>query len=246
MTLPSRWILCLGLLLTSLGVTGNLSAQEPNRDKIIAAVVAAAEPEIIQSIDAPDGSQRAEVIVYPCVDIGEQIASYERLDLINNATAEKHLVADQVINCGGLGAYGLWVLRWSDGSAFLYYTDAREGTPDGVSVGWLPPVWRVRLADLQTERLGQALFSPDGAWLVTWDREHIRLVPTNSNKPIVLDLLSADLTIVEVIWLPDNSGLLYIQADTLLAPISRSVVTHIDATTLTQTLLLDTGSKEIR
>lgn len=203
------------LLLMSLCAAVSVSAQEP--DEIIAAVVVMSEPEVIQRLDAPDGSRAAEVTVYPCVDIGGQEASYERLDLIDTGTGEARLIAEQAIYCGGLGGYGLSVLRWTADSAFLYYTDAREGVPDGLAVDWVPPIWRVQAADLHVDNLGQARFSPDGK------------------------MLPAGLQMVSVLWLPDSTGVLYLQAD---APFNstRSTVTHIDLSAGTQTLLLDSGS----
>jgi hypothetical protein len=183
---------------------------------------------------------RAQVTVYPCVDIGEQEASYERLELIDMATAETQFVAEQVINCGGLGGFGLWVQRWAPNADFLYYTDAREGAPDGLVVDWVPPLYRVRLDELQIERLGQARFSPDGQWLASWTQAQIGITAADSTESTDFTLMPADLLIVQVQWLPDSSGIMYVQADAPFAA-SRSAVTHIDLATMEQNLLLDTA-----
>ncbi len=227
-----------GLLVMGLCAVVSVSAQET--DEISAAVMAASEPAVIQRVDAPDGVHAAEVTIYPCVDIGGQEASYERLDLIDTGTGEARLVAEQTIYCGGLGGYGLSVLRWTMDSAFLYYTDSREGVPDGLVVDWVPPIWRVQVADLQVDNLGQARFSPDGKALAAWDQTQVRVMPVESAEVAAFDLLPAGLQIVSALWLPDNAGILYLQAD---APFNstRSTVTHIDLNAGTQTVLLDNG-----
>jgi hypothetical protein len=211
-------------------------AQQP--DDIIEAVVAAIEPHIIQSIDSPDGLYTAAVTVYPCVDIGEQESSYERLDLTDTRTGEVHQIAEQIINCGGLGAFGLWILRWSENGVYLYYTDAREGIPDGMVTDWVPPLWRARVADLQLESLGQAQFSPDGQQLVEWDQTQIRIRSANTDDVFDFTLLPENLMMMQVVWLPDSSGVLYIQTDEIFQS-SRSTVTHIDINAQEQTILLD-------
>jgi hypothetical protein len=216
----------------------SVSAQEP--DEIRAAVVAISEPQVIQEVAAPDGSQTAVVTAYPCVDIGGQEVSYERLDLINASTNETQLVAEQTIYCGGLGGYGLAILRWTENATFLYYTDAREGVPDGLTASWVPPIWRVQVADVQVTPLGQARFSPDGTQLVTWNQSQIQVLPADSDDVISFDVIPDGLQILSVLWLPDSTGILYLQAD---APFNsmRSVVTYLDLGTQAQTVLLDNG-----
>lgn len=228
-----------GFLLLFLFVVVSAQAQDP--DDVVATVVSTAQPEIIQSVESPDGLLLSEVTVYPCTDINGQQTSYEKLELVDNTTDETHLLAEQLINCGGLGAFGLWVQRWSENNEYLYYTDAREGAPDGLAVAWVPPISRVSIADLQVNYLGQAIFSPDLLWIAAWDQEQVRIVSVETDESEAFDRIPAELQMMTLIWLPDNSGLLYIQADAPIAPVLRSTVTHIDRTTLSQTILLDTA-----
>lgn len=230
------------LLFFLLGIPVSIYAQEdPATEEVIAAVIAATEPEILQSLTAPDTLQRAEVTVYPCVDVGGLETSYERLDVIDSKTGEAHLITEQVIYCGGLGAFGLGILRWSDNSAFLYFTDGREGAPDGLVINWTPPVLRVQPGDWQIERLGAGHFSRNNLWLATWSQGKISILPTNAaDGGSDFPTLPADLLIMDVLWLPDDSGVIYIQTDEPIAS-SRSTVTHIDIETSEQTLLLDNG-----
>lgn len=233
------------LLLVFLFIVGSVlsaNAQEQTNDDIIAAITSTAQPQIIQSVPSPSGELVAEVSVYPCTDIGGgTIVAYERLDLVTPAAGESQQVAEQLIYCGGLGAIGLSVIRWSADDSYLFFTDAREGVPDGLATGWVPPLWRARLADMQVENLGSAAFSPDGMWLVTWTPTQISYMsPLESvASAISLPLIPAELQIDRVFWLPDASGIVYVQTDMPFAP-SVSTITHIDLTTMEQTILLDT------
>lgn len=227
----------MGILLLFLMAVMAVQAQDP--DDQVATLVATTEPQLLQSLESPDGSLRAEVTIYPCTDIGGQQTSYERLDLVDNSTGETQVVAEQTINCEGLGAFGLWVRQWSQNSEYLYYTDAREGWPDGLAVAWVPPISRVRIADVQVEYLGQAAFSSNLEWIATWDAEEVRVISTETDETEAFERTPSELQIMDVIWLPGSSGLLYIQADAPIDPVSRSTVTHIDLTTQSQTVLLD-------
>lgn len=126
-----KWTLGIAVLLA---LCGTLYAQgEPTPDPLIDVITAASEPTIIQSFML-DG-YTASVTVYPCVEAGVEEMSYERLDITNTSTNETHTVADQLIAGGGVGAYGLGILRAAPDGSFLFYTDAREGSPDGLGVG---------------------------------------------------------------------------------------------------------------
>jgi len=65
-------------------------------------------------------------------------------------------------------------------------------------------------------------------------------MPSDSDESVSFDLLP-DLYFTNLVWLPDGSGLLYVQADAPFAS-TRSVVTHIDLESGEQSSLLDTGS----
>ena len=55
-------------------------------------------------------------------------------------------VDSQLINCGGLGAYGFEGLCWSPDSRYFYYDTAREGVPDGMRLEWTPPIRQLDVA----------------------------------------------------------------------------------------------------
>lgn len=103
----------------------------------------------------------------------------------------------------------------------------------------------MNLADFQVESIGQAKFSLTGAWLAAWDQTQIKIMSASAadlTESTNFPLMSADLELVEVTWLPDSTGVIYIEADALIGG-TRNTVTHIDLETMAQTILLDTGDQ---
>ncbi len=235
----SRVLYAVFILVVGLCVGTPLYAQDPDTEAIVAVVTDIAEPEVIQQFDGPAGMRYVEVTRYPCTNVDEQEVAYEHLDLVDTATDEREQIAQQVIFCGGLGAYGFGVQRWSLSGTYLYYTDAREGVPDGLAVGWVPPVWRVDLTTMDVQRLGPARYAPNGQLIVAWDRSQLQIIPMDAEGVTDFLLRPTELELVDVLWLPDSSGVLYTQADMLFGPVTRSTVTHIDLEAGEQTILLE-------
>jgi hypothetical protein len=123
-------------------VTATPTPDAATRAKI-AAVMAGTQP-VTQTFTSPDGVWQAEIAMYGCVATGsggEANGEYafEALFLMR-AGAEMHTQVDsQLINCGGLGAYGFQGLCWSPDSRYFYYDMARAGVPDG-SGEWTAPI----------------------------------------------------------------------------------------------------------
>lgn len=118
---------------------------------LIATLMATTAPQSGEALASPDGQWRAEVVIYACTDLGtEGTVSYEELKLIESATAAQRVITQQQINCGGLGAFGLAVLCWSTDSNLLYFTDAREGVPDGAGE-WQRPIFQFDLTTGQIQ-----------------------------------------------------------------------------------------------
>jgi hypothetical protein len=98
----------------------------------VGTVVATTEGRFLSPLASPDGAWQADVLAYECTPVGDtDTLAYEQLRLSPSGGGESTTVAAQVINCGGLGAYGFAPLEWSADGRYLYYTDAREGVPDG-------------------------------------------------------------------------------------------------------------------
>jgi len=142
-------------------VTRLQDAETPTRE-LIATVIAIGEARGLTSLASPDGTWQAVLTVYDCVPVGDtERYAYEWLALAQAGEDSSVLVASQLINCGGLGAYGLEVLSWSADSRHVYYTDAREGVPDGQGA-WTQPVLRFDTQTGTTERLPAGTLLPDG------------------------------------------------------------------------------------
>lgn len=212
-------------------------AMAQDNDSIIDSVMSGSEALIYQTFPSPDERLQAEIIIYDCTVVDELGSfSYESLELIDVETGERQRIGEQLISCGGLGTFGLLVLRWSDDSRFLYYTDSREGVPDGWGGNGLRSIYRVDVESMQTERFREAAFSPDGHWIVVYDQESIILNSTDGSQRIDFPFTEPDLWLTNLIWLPDSSGVLAIVADQPFLS-TTSMVILIDIRNLSQSVL---------
>ncbi len=129
-------------------------------------LVATAQPLLLKAFASPDGEWRAEVLTYPCTKVvpgEEQENAYDILRVARLKDAQVFTARTQLQNCGGLGAFGLGGITWSPDSRFFYFTDAREGMPDGGGFyGWYQNIFRFDTNITQAEFLGAGPFSPDG------------------------------------------------------------------------------------
>jgi hypothetical protein len=136
---------------------------------IVQSLVAAVQPRLLKAFPSPDGKWRAEVSTYPCTKIvpGEtQENAFDILRLTRLKDRQAFSAWSQLQFCGGLGAFGLGGIKWSPDGRFFYFTDAREGVPDGGGFyGWYKNVFRFDTSTVQTEYLGAGPFSPDGKWI---------------------------------------------------------------------------------
>lgn len=141
---------------------------------VLPALQTAAPPVVAQSLPSPDGKWTAEILQYPCTQLRANEGGYpDAYEILRVGGGE---IASQHYWCGGQGAYGFEAKFWTPDSRFFYYTDAREGWPDG-GYPWRRPISRYDTVTGQSETLGLAVFSPDGQKiagaqgpaLVVWD-----------------------------------------------------------------------------
>lgn len=142
----------------------------PTAEPDLAATLAAGvEPRLFASYPSPDGAARADVLIRDCTAVVEgQENAYELLHIVAADTGETRFVDDQLLYCGGLGAFGLQGLFWSPDGRYFFYTDAREGGPDGACRPWARPIIRYDMAADAHLVMSQAAISPDGAEVAGW------------------------------------------------------------------------------
>jgi hypothetical protein len=231
------------LLVLPLGLSLAQDSADPERDALIAAVMQASTPSVLQSLPDADSTAEAVVTVYDCVALPEGEYAYEVLEITLHGEAVRTQVAEQLRNCQGLGAFGLQIEAWSPDGTLLLFTDAREGQPDGGGFGvWLPPVYRYDLITGDTKNLGGVRFSPDRQLMAAWTADGLRLLTAAGDEIGTFAEHVAGAPLSQLFWLPDGASLIYVQFEFGSTGVARSYVVHIDAVALKQTLLLETGS----
>lgn len=92
--------------------------------------------------------------------------------------------------------------------------------------------------------LGGGIFSSDQKMLAVWTRQDLTVWGTNEGGEALVnfEMYQLEAVLIKTLWLPDNSGLVYVQADSFLPTPTRSYVIHVDLAAVTQTLLLETSS----
>jgi hypothetical protein len=183
---------------------------------------------VLTELESPDGQLRARVLTYPCVPIeGEGEYALDELIIEVIATGETWLAAEQLLACGGLGAFGLQALFWSPGGRQLYFTTAREGIPDGCGV-WLPPFSVVDTLLRQVRTLGEGVRSPDGGSLALWEGSDLVVWQVDEGETARFPSAVQDLPPGPIAWAPDGSALAYLQFDGVCQPEAPSHLVRAD------------------
>jgi hypothetical protein len=152
-------------------------------------VIALQQPRLYASYYSPDGIWRVDIIIYDCVKTSmSDMNAYEKLILMNADTGEEQLADDQLQYCGGVGTVGLDGRFWSPNSRYFYYTDAREGYPDGNGSYWVPPLIQLDVTNLNKIYLGYGPRSPDGTKIATWQSNSNELVVWDINGGVIIRL----------------------------------------------------------
>ncbi|MCX6048486.1 MAG: hypothetical protein NT075_25565 [Chloroflexi bacterium] len=230
-----RWPFFIALL-TGLIVSCRPITPMPGSD-IPSTVMALSRPHTGGVYPSPDGQWRAEVIVYDCVQTGENGQNaFEELRLVRASGNVTSTIATQLRNCGGLGAFGLAGLFWAPNNQNFYYTDAREGTPDGCGA-WAGSIIRYTLATKQTEKLGGGPRSPDGEKIATWQGQEIVVWDINTGEIARRPAVMPELMPGPLVWSPDSQALIYLQMTTPCPLSGQSYAVRLDLPALEQTVL---------
>ena len=206
---------------------------------VVATITAASEPRLCSSLLSPDGEWRAEVLIHDCVTVGgaDEMA-YEQLKLIRTSNSVESVADTQLLYCRGLGAFGLAGLFWSPNSRYFYYTNAREGVPDGCGY-WERPIIRLDVTNLRLEYLGGGRRSPDGTRLATWQGKELVIWDTDGGEIGRVPAMALDAETGPIAWSPDSQALVYVQFASYCLLSGKSRVVRLDLSPLRQTLLLE-------
>jgi hypothetical protein len=139
-------------------------------------LAAIATPLTLGPWRSSDGAREAWVEAWPCpADAAAATAAesgkggrepdrgYERL-MVRSGEGEPTLIDSQLVHCSGLGGFGLEGHAWSGDGTVFFYTQSREGGPDGLPCGCCPGLvaWREGVSST----LGPFVLSPKGTHAV--------------------------------------------------------------------------------
>jgi len=206
-----------------------------------AAVIFAVRPETQTEHLSPDGRWRAVVYTYPCTQVDDVPVAYDELRLISVDSGSDPLIAHQLQYCEGLGAIGLGGLFWSANSRYFYYTDARQGVPDGGCAPYTRPTFRLDVATLATQPLGSGPRSPDGTRLAAWQDGELVIWDLETGAAEHVSPLDSANVQGAIAWSPDGQSLAYLQTENPCPPSGRAIITRIDLPGLEQSVVLDTA-----
>ena len=229
--------------ITTLEATVTL-APTPDYDQtataIVQAVVSTVQPKVHTSLPSPDKNWRVEIIIYDCVQVVEgDTNAYEQLKLIRVSDGTESVMATQLQYCGGVGAYGLGGLYWSPNSRYFYYTDAREGSPDGLCWYWERPIHRLDVLTQETEFIGEGPLSPDKAKIAMWQEGDLVIWGLDEGELARTPAAVTDAKRGPISWSPDSRSLVYIQTMSDCFPFGKSYVIRFDVSEGEQSLLLE-------
>jgi hypothetical protein len=211
---------------------------------ITEAVMTAVEPTVFSSYPSPDGKWRVDVIRYDCVSVDPTASdtnAFEQVKLIDIATEAETILDTQLQYCGGLGAFGLDGLYWSSNSQYFYYTNAREGQPDGCGY-WERPINRYDTASEEILPMGAGPLSPDEAMLATWQENDLVVWSLDEGEIARAEAVAPALEKGQIAWSPDSQSLVYVQIKSYCPPSGMSQVVRLDLPDLTSTALIETDT----
>jgi hypothetical protein len=206
---------------------------------LIDSVVATTAPQSLAVYASPDEQLQVELLRSDCTPMGADEMAYEQLRLQPAGGGETQLLADQLLFCGGLGAFGLEGLYWSSDSRYFFYTTAREGQPDGGCGPWRRPIVRVDVIDGGREELAEGTSSPDGALtasgvgqdLAVWGRDQADILRVPAEVPRAYT--------GPIAWAPDGQSLVYLRWQSFCPSYERSYLVRLDLPAGEQSVLLD-------
>lgn len=222
-----------------------------------ALLIATVEPRLKGALPSPDGALLAEVFVYPCPPEGEKETgesatgeiltpqSLETLHIVDAAADLEYQIDSQLLNCGGLGAFGLEPLTWSADGQTLWYTTAREGGPDGACRPWVRPMTRFDLEEWSSATMDQAALSPDGAQVAGWQAGELVIYALDGSEIGRAAPAALPPNVGPPVWSPDGTALVYLQFTSFCGETpGESAVVLLDTAAMESRVLLTQSAPE--
>jgi hypothetical protein len=220
------------------------SPRPVDRQDAVATIVAQGEADLYATYPSPDGAWRVDVLDYPCRSMAEPPFSerqrVEQLILVDATTEAQQVIGSQLLTCdGGVGAFGFDGYAWSPDSHLFYYTDAREGVPDGGGgVCWDRYLWVLRVEDGATERLADVWARPNDGDRLAWvDGGDIVVQTWNGDQLARMSIRDTGTEICEITWSPEGAVLVALLVPDLFSPGTVTTLC-IDVASVTLTPLL--------
>lgn len=213
---------------------------EPPTADIPATLAAAATPVVYDSAPSPDGKWLAEFTRIECTRLGElEEYAFERLVLVSLDDGGRKEVATQLQACGGLGAFGLGSLGWAENSRYFYYTDAREGVPDGLACYWERPMYAYDMTSGEIIALSDGPASPDGNRVAIGQGEELLIWDRGLGEVARIQPAVTGWAVGPRSWSPDGKSLAYLQTEDRCYPYGRSSLVVVNLDDLSQATYLE-------
>jgi hypothetical protein len=221
--------------------TASVFEPTPNATALIDSVVTHSAPQSMATLDSPDGQWRVEVLRSDCTPIGGDQLAYEQLLLHITGTGEVRLLADQLLYCGGLGAFGLEPLYWSSDSRYVYYSTARAGSPDGGGCGpWYRPIVRADIRSDERVDLAEGVPSPDGTLTAGYQYQEVIVWGRDVSEVVRATIPVTAGSFGPLAWAPDSQSLVYLLRESFCPPdTDPSLLVRLDLPGGQQTVLLE-------
>ena len=190
-------------------------------------------PEVRRSYVSPDGKWRVDIVIRDCTKVDPRPSadenSLEQLVLVDRQRANRDVMLEQFLYCGGLGAYGFDGLRWSADGRYFYFTPAKNGGPDGVCWYWERPIDLIDTQHHEVVPLGGGPDSPDGTRVALWQADELVIWDYDLGEIQRVPAWVSGASVGPKAWAPDSRQLVYLQSAANCMSSGESTLVSVDA-----------------